>query len=104
MIKKIIILIFVSILFYGCSSGNLDYVKARAEMTWNANGFETVGYQGYQWGKWGIFGSTYGGAAVWYRLKNIPDNGIIYEGALQRWGNEIHIYNLEAIDAIKPEN
>lgn len=104
MIRKIITLTFVLILFYGCSSGNLDYVKSRAEERWNKQGFQVVDYEGYQWGELGIFGLPYGGAYVWYRLKKIPDNGITYSGYLQRWGNEIHVYGPKAIDAIRPNN
>jgi len=81
----------------------LDYVKARAEHVWNENGFEVVGYQGYEW-KYLGFGSTYGGACVWYTIKKTSDDKITYEGCLYRWGDEIHIYNLQAIDAIKPKN
>ncbi len=79
---------------------NVDYVRSNAESTWNTNGYTISGYQGYSCGILG-FGS-YGGAAVWYTLRADPDNGITYQGALVRWGDEIHIYNLQAIDAIKP--
>jgi hypothetical protein len=44
----------------------------------------------------------YGGACVFYTLKKIPDNGILYEGCLQRWGDELHLYELQAVDAINP--
>lgn len=86
----------------GCSSNNLEEVKAHAPEVWRAQGFEVMGYDGYQWGAWGVLGSDYGGALVWYRLRAVPDNGIRYGGALQRWGNEYHVYNLTAIDAISP--
>ncbi len=81
------------------SPGNLSYVKWAANETWQAAGFEIVGYEGYQWGGWGY--NDYGGARVWYIVRK-PDSGIRYNGYLQRWGNEIHIYNLRAIDAIGP--
>jgi len=87
-------------LLTGCSSSNLDYVKENAEKTWSQVNYNIVGYEGYQWGKWGFRG--YGGARVWYRLEQIPDNGITYTGYLQQWGDEIHIYGPTAIDAIKP--
>lgn len=82
------------------STHNVEYVKEHAAATFDQSGFEIIGYQGYQMG--GIIGKTYGGANVWYNLKRKPDNGIVYEAALQRWGDEIHIYNLKALDAIKP--
>lgn len=101
---KYLILVLLLFGLWGCSSNNKDYVKEHAEKTFKANGYQVVGYLGYQWGSWGLFGSTYGGANVWYTLKKIPDNGILYKGYLQRWGNEIHIYHTTAIDAIKPNN
>lgn len=89
----------------GCSSNNLDYVKERAKVTWQQQGFEIIAYEGYQWGKWGIFGSDYGGANVWYALKKIDgDPKIRYTGYLQRWGDEIHVYNLITVDNIQLTN
>lgn len=90
---------FTMLLISGCSSGNLDYVKQHAEQRWNDYGMEIISYEGYQWGFWGF--NDYGGAHVWYRLKH-PKNDITYTGFLQRWGDEIHIYGPNAIDAIKP--
>jgi hypothetical protein len=101
---KMFLVIVLSVLFlFGCSSGNLQDVKDKAPEVWKQNGFKVVGYEGYQWGKWGIF-SSYGGARVWHRLENIPDNGIIYSGYIQRWGKEYHIYGPHAIDAIRPSS
>lgn len=97
--KKLFTAICLAFFLSSCGYGNLDYVKDRAEDRWNSQGFGVVGYDGYQWGFWV---GSYGGAAVWYRLKKTTDNGIIYSGALERWGDEIHVYNVEAIDAIKP--
>lgn len=90
-----------ALLLAGCSSANLDDVKAHAAETWEAAGFQIIGYEGYNVGGW-LGGSSYGGAYAWYTLRRIPDNGITYEGAIQRWGTEYHIYKLTAIDAIKP--
>ena len=98
--RKILSVLIICLLFVGCGYANLDDVKANAEKTWADNGFEIVGYQGWEWSMW--FGGSYGGAFVWYTLHKIPDNGIIYDGALMKWGDEYHIYNLEAKDAIKP--
>ena len=88
------------ILLIGCSPGNLDYVKKNAEQTFESNNFNIIGYHGYRWGIWGF--NNYGGSRLWYTIEKIPSNGIIYQATLSRWGDEIHIYNIEAIDAIKP--
>ena len=84
-------------LLAGCSSGNLDWVKNKAEAKWAKQGFEVIDYEGFEWGVGG-FGTSYGGARVWYRLKRIPDTGILYSGYLKRWGNEIHVYGPEPTD------
>src|SRR5262245_42910954 len=91
----------VSCAVSGISSRNLAYVEARAAPAWKQQGFEIIGYEGFNM-RGPPFGGVYGGACVWYTLKRIPDNGIIYEGCLQRWGDEIHAYEIRAMDAIKP--
>jgi hypothetical protein len=101
--KKLFMVLIVFCTLFGCSSGNLEDIKEKAPEIWEQHGFSIVGYQGYQWGPLGTFGSTYGGAEVWYTLKRVPDNGILYEGALGRWGTEYHIYRLSAKDAIRPK-
>jgi hypothetical protein len=94
------ILFAVMVLFVSsCSYQNLDYVKERAEKTWASVGYEIIGYEGFQWGV--TFTGAHGGAKVWYSLKR-DNNGIIYTGFLQRWGDEIHVYGPNAVDAIKP--
>ena len=97
--KKYLI-IPLSFIIFGCTNGNLDYVKEHASNKWAKQGFEVVDYEGYEFGFMGF--NSYGGANVWYRLKKIPDNGITYSGYIQRWGDELHVYGPEAIDAIKP--
>jgi len=99
--KKLILFILLFFIV-GCGSANLEDVKQNAPKVWESNGFEIVGYQGYLW-YLGMPGTSYGGALVWYTLHKIPDNGIIYQGAIQRWGDEYHIYFLRAKDAIQPE-
>ena len=99
-IRQPLFAILFALSLTGCTSGNLDYVKDRAEARWKDYGMEVVTYEGFQWGFWGL--NSYGGAHVWYRLRQIPDNGITYTGYLQRWGDELHIYGPKAIDAIKP--
>jgi len=92
--------VVIILLLVGCSPGNLDYVKKHGPDKFREIGFEPVGYEGYQWGKWGF--NDYGGAKVWWRLNKIPHNGITYSGYIQRWGNELHVYGPNATDAIKP--
>lgn len=86
--------LFAVILFtvgiIGCSSMNLDDVKKHAPEVWKSNGWEIIGYEGYQWGKFGPYG--YGGALVWNRLRRAPDDGFTYSGYIQKWGDEYHIY------------
>ena len=78
-----------------------DEVEDIAEERWSELGFEVVGYDGFTWGAIGMFG--YGGAKVWYVLKRKGDSSdIIYGGYLQKWGDEYHMYHLQAYDAIKP--
>jgi hypothetical protein len=100
-ILRILLLIICVICISGCfSSSNLDYVKNNASTVWKSVGYEVIGYDGFQWGFWIPF-TLYGGAKVWYSLKR-DNNGIIYNGYLQSWGNEIHVYGPKAVDAIKP--
>lgn len=96
----VLAIVCIAMLGSGCSKGNLDYVKENAEARWLDNGFEVIGYDGWQRGFWGF--GDHGGAKVWYRLRNIEDNGVTYKGLLWRWGDELHIYNVKAVDAIQP--
>ena len=91
----------VFLLVAGCGFGNHDDVRLHADDVWKQSGFKPITYLGYSVGPVIPF-TPYGGAYVWYRLEKTPDNGIIYKGALQRWGNEYHVYRLCAIDAIRP--
>jgi len=81
----------------GCGYGNIDYVKKNAAETLKQNNFEILGYQGYEVGS-GIPFTTYGGAMVWYTIKSTNDDKIILQCGLKRWGKEIHIYSLTAIN------
>ncbi|MFA7287242.1 MAG: membrane lipoprotein lipid attachment site-containing protein [Melioribacteraceae bacterium] len=102
--KKIILFVLLVgvLMLSGCSSSNLENVKGNAEGVWGQAGFKIIGYEGYQYGFTFPVNWNYGGAHVWYVVNKVPDNGITYLGCLQRWGNEYHIYNLKAVDAIKP--
>lgn len=94
--KRIISLTIIATLT-GCSSANLDDVKAKACDTWKQAGYTCVGYEGYQWG-FGV--GNYGGAHVWHSLKRDANPTVIYSGYVQKWGNEYHLYNVTAVDAI----
>lgn len=92
--KFIVVFMFI----IGCGYGNIDYIKQHASETLKSNGFEIIGYQGYDIG-YGIPFTVYGGANVWYTIKD--KEGVVYECALKRWNNEIHIYNLRALNVNK---
>jgi hypothetical protein len=92
---------FLALWLVSCGYGNIDSVKEHADSIFEANGFKVVGYLGYQWSNWIPF-TTYGGALVYYRLDKIPNNGLTYRGAIQKWGKEYHIYDIKSYDAIRP--
>ena len=89
---KLLALLIIT-LITGCSSGNLDYVKHRAEEKWHKQGYDVLDYEGFQWGFWGF--NSYGGAKVWYRLKKYGDSKNTYSGYLVRWGDELQVYGPE---------
>ena len=85
------------LLLAGCSNTFVEDIKIHAPATVEQAGFRVVGYEGYQWtgfGRWG--------GCVWYTMRREPDNGVTYEGCVSKWLNEYHIYQLSALDAIKP--
>jgi uncharacterized protein YceK len=90
--KKIAILT-ITVILSGCSTSRVDDIKQHAEEVWNKNGFKVIGYEGYQWGSFDSWGGK-----VWYIVEK--DN-TIFHGALTKWGDEYHTYNLSAINAIK---
>lgn len=94
------VIIAAALVACGCTSMNADWVKRRAPAFWQANGFQVVAYEGYNFNLGGPFG--YGGACVWYQLRQVPDNGVLYTGCLMRWGDELHMYSMRAIDAFRP--
>lgn len=84
------ILVIGALFAVGCSK-NVEHIKANAEKTFKTAGFEIITYEGYQRG--------FMGGNVWYLIKQ-PNKDTIYEAALVKWGDEIHIYNFKAINAI----
>jgi hypothetical protein len=90
-------MLLLALVCAGCSNKYVPDIKDHAALTWKQAGFEIIGYEGYNYGG----PSTWGGE-VWYTLRRIPDNGIIYDGCISKWDDEYHIYSITAIDAIKP--
>ena len=91
--KKFIIAAIAVIILSGCSASNVDIIKQNAAKTFNSNGFEVVGYQGYEWAGFGQWGGC-----VWYTVKR---GTTTYDGCVSKWGDEFHIYSLTALDAVK---
>jgi len=91
--------IFIVILLCFCYrylnwTRHVSWVKEHSDAAITQLGFEKVGYEGYQYHPMG--------GKVWYTMKRVPDNGIIYHAGCIRWFDEVHIYDLKAVDAIKP--
>lgn len=87
------ILLVMAVVLPGCSAQYVDEIKENADDVWTRNGFEVVGYEGYVWtgfGRWG--------GCVWYIVKR---NTTTYHGCISKWGDEFHIYDLRAMDALK---
>jgi len=83
----------------GCSAKHVPEIKANAEKTFAAAGYDVIGYEGFQYG---CPGGNWGGK-VWYIVRRKGDNRVTYNACLSKWGDEYHIYNLAALDAIKPQ-
>jgi hypothetical protein len=90
--KKIAILT-IAVILSGCSASRVDDIKQHAEEVWNKNGFKVIGYEGYEFGFFGTFGGK-----VWYIVEK---DSTLFHGALTKWGDEYHTYDLSAINAIK---
>lgn len=80
---------------------NREYVKDNAEQAWQENGYVVEGYVGYQWSPRLSPFSQFGGATVYYHLSR-PDNNTLYLAGMRRWGDELHIYSVHAVDAFRP--
>jgi hypothetical protein len=91
-----IALLAAGLMFSSGCSRNVDEVKQHSEQVFENNGFKIIGYQGYKLSL--IFGGI-----VWYTIKKSNDNGITYDAGIAKWGDEYHLYNLKAIDAISPK-
>ena len=97
---KIIAVVISTISISACGYANLDATKANACNAWRNAGYECIGYEGYQWGRW--VGGPYGGADVWYTMRRSDTPGIVYSGYASRWGDEYHLYGPNVINAVIP--
>jgi hypothetical protein len=80
----------------GCSAHQVPDIKQHANEMFEKAGFKVVGYEGFQYGS--ILSPGFGGR-VWYILER---NKVTYEAYIAKWGDEYHIYGLQAKDAIAP--
>lgn len=97
--KNVVLIAVVSMSLFGSLFGsgcarNVPWVKEHARPAAEQLGYDIIGYEGYEW-------SLFVGGMVWYTMSRHPDNGVIYHAGFVKWGDEVHIYNLKAIDAIK---
>ena len=95
--------IFILILFLllggvsTCTYDGIEDIKSNASKVFEDNGFKVIGYEGYVIGNKIPF-TNYGSAKVWFILS---DGKTKYQAMVQRFNDEYHIYNLQALDALK---
>lgn len=78
-----------------CAAGRVDEVKRTAPAYLLSQGFEVVGYDGYQWA--GSCGSW--GGVVYYRVVRVGDpSRHLFELGVSRWGDELHIWDTKCLD------
>lgn len=89
--KKLFSLV-AALMISGCGIVVDDYVwvNSRAAQYYQSHGFKVLGYQGYN------INSI--GRCYWYTVQR---DQTIYDSCLVRWNNEIHEYNLRAINAVR---
>jgi len=87
------IILFITLLSFTVGTRSLEDIKANAPFYLEGQGFEVVGYQGYQH-------SIIMGSYVWYTMTK---DDIVYECAVMKWGGEYHLYNLRAVNAVTNE-
>lgn len=66
-------------------------IKLASQGVWQKNGYEVIGYEGYQ-----LTLLDRPGGCVWYIVRRADTD---YHGCISRWGDEYHIYNLRALNA-----
>lgn len=88
--KKAIVAAILAMGLAGCVSDDYEWVNSRSAAYYQQRGFSIVGYQGYDFHPQG--------RCYWYTLERMET---VYESCLLRWGNEVHEYNLRALNAVK---
>jgi hypothetical protein len=83
-------LLFTTALILSGCTWNVAYVKQQAPAYLKAQGYEIVAYEGYE------TSGPFCGGYVWYEVKR-SDSPIVYQLALCKWGNELHMYNVKNI-------
>lgn len=91
--KKFILGILICVSLTGCISDDYQYVNSQSVNYYSSRGFKILGYQGYN--------MLLIGRCYWYTLQR---ENTIYESCLLKWGDEIHEYNLKAINALRAPN
>lgn len=79
----------------GCYSygiRNVVHTRQVAPAFLEKHGFKVIAYQGFN-------AAFFTGGYAWFTLEK---NGITYEASVGDWYGELQLYNLKAIDAIKP--
>lgn len=94
--KKIFAIMLIALLT-GCSASNVPDIKAHATEAWAQAGFKVVGYEGYEWTGFGMWGGC-----VWYTVQRKHDDKVMYHGCVTKWGDEYHLYGIKALDALVP--
>lgn len=87
------IILFITLLSFTVGTRGLADLKANAPSYLEGQGFNVVGYQGYQH-------SIIMGPFVWYTMTK---DDIVYECAVIEWQGEYQLYELKAINAVTNE-
>ena len=98
-IKYALIIMLIAIGTTTCTAlsyRNINNIKANAPIVFRQAGFNIVGYEGYQ------IGDPISGVRVWFIPNKTNNTNITYSASIEKWFNEYRIYNLKAINAIKP--
>ena len=89
---KTLIVITTVALLTGCGivKDDRQWIQERSAQYYDQREFKVLGYQG--------FNMLLIGRCYWYTLEK---NGTTYQSCLLKWGDELHEYSLQAVDAIK---
>jgi hypothetical protein len=82
--------------FSGFFSRFVPEIRDNAPATFRQAGFQIIGYRGYMT-------TPFSGGNAWFTLRRIGgDTTITYTASVEKWYSQYHIYDLRAIDAIRP--